>query len=724
MNQSRSSHVPTILRSVQRQVLLPALLLASSSVLFLSGCSSGLNFAGNDAAGPADLSELHGTVHGGQYPVANSVVSLYEIGATSSSAQGYGAALGTPLGTATTNSAGTWSISSPTSCTNANDELYLVATGGEGGNTSGSQNSTSNSALVLTSVAGPCNNQFTNSFNIDEVTTVATEYALAGFSTNYQEVGTSTTNGIGLTNAFATVTNLVNLSTGDALETTPAYSTAPANTTPDVFSSIVPYDTINTLANVLSTCVNAAGGASDPGCTDLFSYTGGSNSLPQGDNGVQGPVASNTADAVLYIAHNPALPSASSFAESNVAAVWALPTPEAPFAPALKSAPNDFTLTLNFISGGLGGTNGNNTSGATYIAVDKAGQVWIANSNVNTVTSLTNLGAARSETTTDSGGSPTQGGYSLSSAIVLGGLDTDQNGNVWISDYENCVYGLNSSGAQLSGSPFTSDCASETGISAVAVDGSNNVWVGGPNVITSISNPSGALRSGFPVTSGFNSLSGFLAADESGNVWWTDGGNSHAGYISSTGTFTTAYSADLGTPSPYSAFAIGTKPTNPSLELWVGESANDAMTPVEAVSPFTVGTYSEITPGSDIGQAQMQADGNNRVFWANLGGGSVPANVTEYLASETQVSPTNGFTGGSVQTTLYQPSGFVIDQSGNAWILNYSNYDAINNAGPYAGKYAGNGVGASNMTEMIGIAGPSQPVNSYNAANSTYGKKP
>jgi hypothetical protein len=771
VNETRSSHVATTVRNVQRRVLLPTFLLASSSVLLLSGCSSGLNFAGRGTAESASVSELHGSVHGGQWPVVNSIVSLYEIGTS-----GYAAALGAPLGTATTCNysganctvgsttllPGQWDIPSPTACANANDELYLVAYGGEGGEDPGSQNTTNNTALVLTSVAGPCSAQFTTQFNIDEVTTVATEYALAGFSSDYQHVGTSSTNLVGLTNAFATVTNLVNLTTGTAnqiapanvsypyvggsVSTYPAPGSNPASQPPDLFSSIVPQDTIYTLANVLGSCVNDSGGATGSFCSPLFSYTGGSNAPPLGQYGVQGPAAAtcvaapssgltcpnpDTADAALYIAHNPGLPSAGGPANgSNVAAVFGLPTPEAPFNPALTGAPNDFTLTLNFVSGGLGGTSATNIATGKQVVIDMNGGVWIVESHSKVLTSLSNLGAPLSptSTTTAAGGYPITSVNEAASPILTNArLDTDQQGNVWISDLENCVWAFSPSGSQLSGSPFTGDCPSGGESHTVTVDASDNVWVGGLYFITSITNPAGVVRSGFPDTTQFDSLSEFLQPDEATNVWFTDAGNFSGGYVNQSGAVSEPYAGDYGNGTAnYSDFGI----MGNGLALWVPIPAQESIIPEEAVSPLAPGAYATVNPPTGYAMYEIQSDGNNRFFFDNDGSTTqgISANIAEYTAGETQVSGSgaggNGFEGGSAYVSMDEPEGMAIDQSGNAWMLNTNNYQAANKTGPYASDYAFTGGSCTNVTEYVGLAGPRQPVNSFNAKNSTYGVKP
>lgn len=724
MSKTRSSQVLTIMRGVQRQVLLPAAVLASSSVLLLSGCGSSFNL-GPTTPEPAVVADMHGIVHGGQAAVTGATVSIYEIPNTASGganpAAGYAAALPTAIGTATTDSSGNWSVSGLPSCVSGSDEIYLVASGGKE-----IGNSTTNSALVLTSVGGPCGAQFTFNFDINEVTTVATEFALAGFSSDYLHVGTKSTNTVGLTNAFATVNNLVNLSItgGSARTVTPAYTTAPANTTPDVFSSIPPYDTINTLANVLASCVNAAAGASDSACTTLFSYTGGSNSLAVGQNGVQGPVAGNTADAALYIAHNPGLPSSSGFTENNVAAVWGLPAPQAPFGPTLAAAPNDFTLTVNFVSGGLGGSSLGTAAGGNNLAIDTSGNLWVPDSRRKTVSELNNLGAPISPTTQISGTTLIQaGGYSGLSLNSPGRIDTDSSGNAWVADATNCLIGLSPSGSPLTGSPFTSACPT-TGAKSVAVSNDGNVFIEGGSFIAAVTDPAGGSVTGFPVSSGFTDLTTFIGPDEAGNVWWTDGGNNNGGYVTGAGSVTTAYSGEFGGgPLGFGAFGPLTgNGSNGSLSLWIPETSDDIQ-PVNAVSPFSAG--SEFIPVTGDGMEEIQADGIGRFFWTNTGQSPVPPNVTVYNSSETQVSPANtGYTGGSALTNLDSPYGMVIDQSGNVWVVNTVNYNALHKTGPYGPDYVGNGSSATNLTEFVGLAAPSQPVNALNAANSTYGVKP
>lgn len=743
----RSFHVPSLARGVQRQVLLPALLLASSSVLLLSGCSSGLNFANGSTAGASDEITASGKIHGGQAPVVGAVVSVYEIptGGTGGTAAGYyngGTNLTALASSSPSNSLGDWSVTF--TCANTADDLLFVSVGGEGGVSS--QNTTPNSALILTSVGsgttgtnlgGKCSTYAANPtfIWINEVTTVATEYALAGFSSGYKQVGTSANNTVGLVNAFATVGNLVNLTNGTAYTSTPAYpsptayqnGTNPTNTTPDVLSSIVPSDLIYTLANAISTCVNATNGESDAACsgsTGLFSYTGGANSQTTGNGVNNSPNAAttqNTADAVLFIAHNPGLPSAGSSINNNanVQAIYAMGTfTGAPFGPGLAgpaSVLTDFTMTVNFVSGGLGGTSSTNDAGALNMAIDIYGDIWTANKKTRSVSELNNLGAPLSPNSTTSA----KGGFTSTKLVTEGRIDTDKNGNAWVAENSNCLVEFSPSGAFVNN--FTLACP-ETGAAGVAVDKSNNVWVNGEGFIGAMNN-AGTSTLFTPLVGGtIDTLTSFLGPDASGNTWFLDQGNYSGGYVTSAGSLSEPYASVFGGgPYNYATFALKSS----TLELWVPQPSAETLQLVTATSPYSYG--SGFIPNTGWGMAGIQSDGNSNVFFANGGNPdeNVNPNITAYTGGSSEESPyLTAYTGGSALMSLASPEDIGIDQSGNLWVINTTNNNAANLTGPYAAYYVGTGANATNLTEFVGLAAPTQPVNALNAANNTYGVKP
>ena len=304
----------------------------------LAGCSGG-RFDGLNQTASAGA-RLTGAVHGGQQPIVGAHVYIFAASATGYGGAGIAASSGnasvslltsagnTALDSSggatngdyyvTTDSGGGFSISGDYTCTTG-AQVYLYALGGNPG-------LVTNSATGLMAVLGNCpaagNFAAATPFvMVNEVSTVAAAYAMAGFATDATHVGSSGTALAltGIANAFANAGNLVNLPTGAALATTPAGN------------GTVPQAEINTLGNVLAACVNSngalTGGASPTGCYTLLAIAlaGGTTGAEPGD----------TASAAINIAHNPGV---------NIASLYGLAAGTPPFAPGLTSPPNDWTL--------------------------------------------------------------------------------------------------------------------------------------------------------------------------------------------------------------------------------------------------------------------------------------------------------------------------------------------------------------------------------------------
>jgi hypothetical protein len=178
-------------------------------------------------------------------------------------------------------------------------------------------------------------NAATTFITINEVTTVATVYALAPFVSDYANVGYASGNGAGMTNAFATEHVLVDTATGFAQGSSTGGVTLPTAA-------------INSLADSIAACINSASNAS-AACSALFTATGVTASHL------------NTVAALAALAHNPA---------SNVGTIFGLAGATAPFQPQLSKAPGDWTLSIYYNGGGL--------SAPTGIAIDATGNAWVA----------------------------------------------------------------------------------------------------------------------------------------------------------------------------------------------------------------------------------------------------------------------------------------------------------------------------------------------------------
>jgi streptogramin lyase len=378
---------------------------------------------------------------GGQQPVAGVTLQLYQAGAT-----GYGSAA-TRLGPSTqTTSNGNFNLPSYT-CTEGS-QIYLVGTGGMPYST------VTNSNLALMVGLGACGGTDLNNFiNVNELTTVASVWALAPFMTGIANIGASSTNTAGLANAFAVINELVNTANG----------TLPGPTLPA--GATLPTTEIDTLADILAQCVNSAGGVAGDGsgCGDLF------NLAPNAAGTVY---PTDTITAAMNIAQNPG---------RNATNLNQLQSANPVFMPSIdtNAQVNDWTLAITYTGGGL--------NAPTSVATDAAGSVWVTNSGNASVTKLDYTGTAIS------GASGfTAGGFNNPSAIAI-----DGSGNAWVANMgSNKITELNPTGT-------TGTVYSANGLDSprsIAIDGSGNVWVANSAGSATVSafTGSGSALSGSP----------------------------------------------------------------------------------------------------------------------------------------------------------------------------------------------------------------------------------
>jgi len=307
----------------------------------LTGCSSGIQ-----SAAVALHTGLGGSIHGGLSPVTSSAVYLYAAsagGSASPSVSLLRASSGTTLDAkgsyyATSDANGLFNFTpggvNAFTCA-AGEQLYVLSVGGDSG-------SGVNASLILSAAVGDCSTLSTSAFiGVNEVSTVAAAYALNNIAltpTQITACGSQNPCDLpfatsGMSVAFANVSNLVDLASGSALSNTPAGG------------GVVPQSTINTLADVLSTCVNSNGkmsatalnGGPTP-CYSLFNLAKTS----------AGVVPTDTFTAMLNIARN--------FTQ-NVSGLFQLVSSTMPFQPTLSSAPANWGInviyptTLQFTQG-------------------------------------------------------------------------------------------------------------------------------------------------------------------------------------------------------------------------------------------------------------------------------------------------------------------------------------------------------------------------------------
>ncbi len=547
---------------VEDRPVLLFLLLALVCLLPL-GCGTGTSsFGGSNPTGQQRAS-LGGSVIGGQNPITGATIQLYSVGTT-----GY-TSKATPLlnTTVTTNAQGNFSITNDYTCP-AGSYVYITASGGDPGLGTGT-----NSNIALMAALGSCSTLKAQLpfININEVSTVAGAYALAQFSGG-SSFGTTLLSQPGAAGTQAPADNFATNSTSvqgliNSMSVAQVLANYSAGTSPGTNangSAAAEWWQINTIANILSGCVNSAGGVANDGSTNcgiLF----GNVTVPSGINPATGlayvaPV--DTLQTAVYLALNPALSSA------KIANLYGISTAQAPFQPyvASASAITDFSVGITFtpVVPGTGTTLLNQPN---WIALDANGNAWVGSqttaapfsaslleldpagnpiqagstsgSSVSNYvigsyavnTTVTNITGQYSTTTTDEGttvNSSANGGYFQ--------LALDTNNNVWFPDAiadtivkikgSATAGGANGGNANDSGGNGAAGYKLVTGSGpiTIAVDGSNNVIF-----VMNAQNSSGTSAvcnsTGIPgsVNKGWGE---FIAGNSTSTVY---GGNSNAG---------------------------------------------------------------------------------------------------------------------------------------------------------------------------------------------------
>jgi hypothetical protein len=648
-----------------------AVAFCSISAFVLTGCGS-QPYSDNLTHGLA----IKGTAYGGQPPVTGSSVVMFATGGS-----GYGST-GTILGSAITDPQGNFSINSAIGCGDP-QQVYITATGGN----PGLANGTNNNALVLVAALGNCSSvSSSTTVIINEVTTIAAAYALSGFASNTSlNIGTSSTNALGLQHAFQNANNIVNAANGSARTTTP------------MGNGTVPANLINSLADILEACVNSAS-ASSGSCTTLFT-----KAQPPAATGISAPL--NTWQAALDMAQYPG---------NNTTALWDLILGTPSFQPTLgATAPNDLTIGVAYTAGvGTDGSTPSTSPGG--IAADAFDNVWITGSSNAGLIELSNTGAVLSP----------NGGWGNTALQTASGdftrqVAVDNKGNIWTVD------GLATGGNIYRYIPSTATTIITTPdsvpLSGIAVDKNNNIWystasasgtqVFGQLAYNSGSNSFAGSPTVFPASNviAAGGVANLTVDATTNNVWGPSAGSGIANYfLSPYGVAAT--SVPTGGSSNFGA-AI-----DKNGNTWVTNTNaggnNGTLYKVLHGNPSGTPIAYNATASSGLGLDGLQSvviDGNNRLFLNS----SAANTVVEF-------DPGLGSTGG-------QPGSFLLTSTGNGFnpssntpgqgVISANQSATIDASGAL---WLVNTTGSQPVVQILGLAAPTNAV----LGNGSYGVKP
>jgi hypothetical protein len=624
-------------RSTPSRTLAAAAAASIVCAALLTGC--GIDTVDHSISG---TSALQGTVHGGQQPVSGAVIQLYAVGSAGNGSSATPMLAGAPL---LTGADGTFNLTNRYTCgksslgttiVSPSNQVYIVATLGN----PGLSPAVTNAKLAMMTALGDCASLPSASYvEINEVTTAAAAWALAPFITvspvagvTATNVGASSTNVSGITNAFLDAALLADSSTG-----LPADLTAKPNLTVETPKLI-------SLANAIASCVNSDG---TTGCAPLVAAATPTGSLVP-------PV--DTLAAALNIVKNPG---------ENVEAVFQAGSDRPPFGGGLSTFPNDWTMSLTVTGGGM--------DSPTAMAIDSQSNVWVVSHN-SPVSVFGAQGQLLSGT-----------GYGSGIVYKSNGIAIDINDDVWVTDYNNTgnssgpvlkILGLKSGAAgtivQSGGSPgFYTDIIYPFAVSA---DTNGNMFVdniGGNGTVTVLNSDGSIYVNSDQVSGGMlggehSAFANDIAVDANHGYWIPDG-NRGVIHVTADGVSRTTDNCC------YSSFGVATDAYG---SLWVTNLLNGS---ISEVAEDGSKTLTEVTGGGLDYPMYIAVDAAQNLWISNDTRSFVEfaGNANALLAGQ-PISPSTGAHddgGYGLDSGLSEPNYIAPDRSGNLWLA-----DQVNNS--------------------------------------------
>jgi sugar lactone lactonase YvrE len=358
-----------------------------------------------------------------------------------------------------------------------------------------------------------------------------------------------------------------------------------------------------------------------------------------------------------------------------------------------KITPAGFVTTLAGTAGQDGGTDGAGSaarfSSPQGIAVDSAGNVYVADVTGNTIRKITPAGVVTTLAGTHRQSGSADGSGSAAQFINPAGVAVDLAGNVYVADeYNSVIRKITPAGVvtTLAGTPGVVGSADGSGSAAafnlpksVAVDIAGNVYVADTfnHTLRAIS-PAGAVTTLAGVSGSAGSADGSgsaaqfyqpsgIAVDNAGHIYVADTSNStirvgrpeFSGPIPTSTTATTFESVSVASSAPAAAVPAGTP-----IALALTASAGYSYQWYLNGAPIPGATGSSYAPGQI----------------ANLSAGPVASGVTGEVAGPTITTGVAGTADAGVYTVqVTDPSGnFGFVDAGtlavteNAWLINCS----------------------------------------------------
>jgi sugar lactone lactonase YvrE len=324
-------------------------------------------------------------------------------------------------------------------------------------------------------------------------------------------------------------------------------------------------------------------------------------------------------------------------------------------------------------SAGLSGSADGTVAAALFnepwgVAVDGAGNVFVADSGNNTIRKITPSGAVTTLAGTAGSSGSADGTGAAARFYGPSGVAVDGSGNVFVADSQNCT------------------------IRKIAPSGVVTTLAGTAGILGSADGTGAAARFGYPQG---------VAVDGSGNVFVADSGNSTIRKITPSGVVTTlaGTAGSSGSADGTGAAASFSHPRGVAVDgsgnVFVADSLDNT---IRKITPSGVVT----TLAGMAGDPESVAvDGSGNVFVAVAGNSTIqkitPSGVVTTLAG---TAGSSGSADGTGAAALFnEPWGVAVDGSGNVFVA-----DSGNNA---IRKISTSGV----VTTIVGVAAPASAGN-------------
>jgi hypothetical protein len=547
---------------------------------------------------------------------------------------------------------------------------------------------------------------------MNEVSTAATAYALAGFvnSTATTQTGSDefhigssgTTQAVqGTTNAALTAANLYDIK-GSQISTVYAGEGHIANSVTAGGNGTVPQTTLDGIGNILAACVDSpntyrvvtegtgttAGtftGTLSVACTSLFQYAsdnGVYDKTTYNSTLVTGHQAFSTAQAAFNMANFPqgagtgtttaagvqTVAALSATTATNYAtALYDIPTGNVPFAPYLTAAPDSWVVPIVYTAAAMLTPYRN--------AIDSQGNVWVVGNGQTYALKFNNLGVLQ---------------YTLAGVDSGVSIAIDQSDNAWVASNTNStVQEFSSTGTTLKAS------LAPTGIDgpyAIAVDGGNNVWVGDETNTDIFKLTNAGATTATYADADADEVEG-MAFDNTGSVWIPNVGNKTVQKIP------TADNAITYDPTGDGIDEMTRVVVDAGNNAWFeGEDTNN-LVKVSSAGAILSGTAGyTVAGGAGTNPEGLGVDGAGNIWVGFAGTSAATSSLAEFNNAGVYIA--NLVFPGQNGTR-----GAQIDSSGNVWVVE-------------------NGATPATLIELVGAATPVVTPTSIGVKNSTLGTKP